>query len=240
MDYRGKLYSMYVSTHTAHLYGEATLEGIKKQFPVWKSYYGRFLPKDKGTRILDIGCGNGGFAYYLGSLGYKNSFGVDKSPEQVEVAKNLGINNIEYADVISFLKEKKDTYDMVFARDVIEHFSKDRVLELLESVFNSLRIGGMIIIQTLNGEGPFANRYLYGDFTHEVAFTTNSLNQVLKGVGFGDPSYYSTGPVPKGVRSVVRFFMWKGIEALLRFYMLVETGNSRGIFTQNIIAMAIK
>jgi hypothetical protein len=40
MDYLEKLFSKYVSTHTAHLYGEATLEGIRKQFPVWKSYYG--------------------------------------------------------------------------------------------------------------------------------------------------------------------------------------------------------
>jgi 2-polyprenyl-3-methyl-5-hydroxy-6-metoxy-1,4-benzoquinol methylase len=240
MDYREKLYSTYVSTHTAHLYGEATIEGIRRQFPVWKGYYGRFLPKDKKAKILDIGCGNGGFVYYLESLGYNNSAGIDISREQVELAKNLGIKGIECADVASFFNEKEETYDMVFARDVIEHFPKDRVLELLESAFKSLKRGGVIIILTPNGESPFASRYLYGDFTHEVAFTTNSLNQVLKTVGFREFSFYSTGPVPKGVKSVARFLIWKGIEAVLKFYMLVETGSSKGIFTQNIIATATK
>jgi hypothetical protein len=46
--------------------------------------------------------------------------------------------------------------------------------------------------------------------------------------------------VPKGVKSVVRFLLWRGIEMLLKFYMLVETGSGEGIYTQNIIAVVYK
>jgi hypothetical protein len=56
-NYRKKLYSTYVSNHTLHLYGETTLDGIIKQFPVWKWRFRKFLPKDKKAKILDLGCG---------------------------------------------------------------------------------------------------------------------------------------------------------------------------------------
>jgi len=240
MNYREKLYSTYVSTHTSHLYDAPTLKEIRKQFPVWKSYYRRFLPKDMAAKILDIGCGNGGFVYYLKSLGYENSSGIDISPEQVEVAKSLGIKGIECADIVSFLRDKKSIYDAIFARDVIEHFTKDSIIELLELIFNSLKRGGVVIIQTPNAESPFGSSYRYGDFTHEIAFTRSSLNQVLRVAGFEKVDFYPTGPVPKGIKSAIRFMLWKVIEMMLRFYMLVETGSSEGIYTQNIICVAKK
>lgn len=240
MNYREKLYSIYVSTHISRLYGESSIDGIKKQFPVWRRYYGRFLLQDKSASILDIGCGDGGFVYYLKNLGYENSSGIDISPEQVEIARNLGIKDVKCADILGFLRDKKDTYDVIFARDVIEHFTKEDIIELLEVVFNSLKPCGVVIIQTPNGESPFGGRYRYGDFTHEIAFTRSSLNQVLMMAGFEKVDFYPVGPVPKGIKSTVRFLFWKVIEWLLRFYMLVETGDSRGIFTQNIIAVAVK
>ena len=85
-----RLYNQYVSTHTSHLYGETTINGIERQFPAWKWYYGKFLIKDKSAKILDAGCGNGGFLYFLRSLGYENTAGIDISREQVEVSKRLG------------------------------------------------------------------------------------------------------------------------------------------------------
>jgi 2-polyprenyl-3-methyl-5-hydroxy-6-metoxy-1,4-benzoquinol methylase len=240
MNYREKLYSIYVSSHTCHLYGEATLEGVRKQFPVWKEYYGRFLPSDKTTKILDVGCGNGGFVYWLQEIGYINSSGIDKSSEQIEVAKRLGIKNVEYATIVEYLKDKENLYDVIFARDVIEHFQKVEILEILKLFYNSLRQGGKVVIQTPNSEAPFGSRYRYWDFTHEIAFTRSSLNQIFKATGFKNTEFYPTGPVPKGLKSTVRYVLWKGIEILLKFYMTVETGSFSGIFTQNIIVKAKK
>jgi 2-polyprenyl-3-methyl-5-hydroxy-6-metoxy-1,4-benzoquinol methylase len=240
MSYRDKLYSNYVSSHTSHLYGEATIEGIKKQFPVWERYFGRFLPDNRNARILDIGCGNGGFVYFLQSSGYKNSQGIDISREQVEESQRLGIPNIECVDLSEFLRGKERVYDIIIARDIIEHFKKEEIIAVLTLVFNSLKEGGVLVIQTPNAESPFGSRYRYWDFTHEIAFTRSSLNQVLRAVGFNDTAFYPAGPVPKGFKSAVRFLLWKGIEAMLRFYMLVETGTKEGIFTQNIIAIGKK
>ena len=98
----------------------------------------------------------------------------------------------------------------------------------------------MLIIQTPNLESPYGSRYRYGDFTHEIGLTRTSLAQALRVIGFQDSSFYPTGPVPKGLKSAVRFILWKLIDGACRLYMLVEMGSAQGIFTQNLIAVARK
>jgi cyclopropane fatty-acyl-phospholipid synthase-like methyltransferase len=79
---------------------------------------------------------------------------------------------------------KQKTYDVIFARDVIEHFTKDEILEVLTLIFSSLKDRGVFILQCLNAESPFMGRILYGDFTHEMTFTRNNLHQILTTTGF--------------------------------------------------------
>jgi len=42
------------------------------------------LPEDKKAKIIDLGCGNGGFVYWLQQIGYQNAEGIDISAEQIE------------------------------------------------------------------------------------------------------------------------------------------------------------
>jgi len=240
MDYRTKFYSKYHSTHTKILYGEASFDDLREQSIFWEYYYKDFLTKDSEATVLDLGCGDGLFVYWLQHMGYKNSYGIDISSEQVEIAKKLGIENITHADIFEFLNNKKGVYDMIIARDVIEHFKKDELLSLLELVYSNLKEGGRFIIKTPNGESPFTGRYRWGDFTHEVIFTWSSLNQLFKVTGFREVKFKPAGPVPHGLKSAVRYFLWKCIETFLRFYIIVETGQKKGIFTQNIIACGVK
>jgi len=240
MSYRDKLYSTYVSTHASSLYGSTTMDDIKRQIPTWKKYYAKLLPKDKDTEILDIGCGDGGFVYFLRTLGFKNVKGIDLSKEQVELAGNLGIKGVIQADIKEFLSNKSAAYDVVFARDVIEHFAKDEVLEILEMIHRSLRRGGILVAQTINGESFFSGGLRYGDFSHEIVFTRSSLNQIFNVTGFKAIEFHPTGPVPKGLKSFVRYILWKMIEIVLRLRLLIETGSGEGVFTQNIIAAGRK
>lgn len=241
MSYRDKLYAAYVSSNICHIFGEASIATIEKQqFPTWKRYYSKLLPENKHAKIIDIGCGSGGFVYFLKRLGYENTYGIDISPEQIQVAKNLGIDNAECVDNMVFLKDKQNTYDVVIAKDLIEHFSKENIIELLTLAFNSLKQGGLLIIQTPNAESPFGSRFRYYDFTHSVAFTKSSLSQVLRATGFENVKCYPMGPIPHGLKSSVRFLIWNVIQILIKFYMLVETGSSNGIYTQTIIAVGHK
>ncbi len=235
MNYRDKFYQKYASIQTSQLYGEASLDKIKKQFLAWQSYFGKFLPKDKNAKILDLGCGNGGFVYWLQQIGCQNVDGIDISEEQIESAQKLGIKNIQQADIKEFLMDKKNIYDIIFARDVLEHFNKEEIIDVLDIVFNSLKQGGKFVCQTVNAENLLWGRLRYGDFTHETAFTKESASQIFYISGFKNIKVYSQLPVIHGAKSFIRFILWKFIEICLKFYLLIETGSAKGIFTQNII-----
>ncbi len=234
------IYNNYVRNHTRQLYGTETLDSIRLHFPVWKHYFGRLLPVDKNARMLDAGCGSGGFVYYLQQNGYTRSEGIDLSEEQIAYGRSLGISNIQKADIKIFLEEHKGEYDCITAFDVLEHFTRQEVFDFLIAVSAALKPGGCFILQSPNGEGLFHTNIFYGDFTHEIAFTESSLRQICLNTGFGGVACFPTGPVPKGIVSTARWLLWKLIVLKMRFYKMVETGSGKGIFTQNLIAKAIK
>lgn len=240
MNYRDRLYSKYVGTHTNSLYGDISIEKIKYQFSLWNYYFGRFFPNNKSKKILDIGCGNGDLIYWIQSLGFKEAYGIDISDDQVSLANRLGIPHILQTDLFIFLKERENFYDVVVARDILEHLSKNEVINALDLVFNALRSDGTLIIQTLNAENIFWGRLRHADFTHEVAFTKESLRQVLIATGFNDINIYPQKPMIHGFISFIRYICLGFVVLFFKFYLSLETGSSKGIFTQNIIAVAKK
>lgn len=240
-NYKEKFYSKYISTHNQYLYGSTpSLEGFRRQFPVWQRHYGKFLPESKNAHIIDLGCGDSGLVYWLQEIGFAEASGIDVSAEQIEIARKLGVKNVSQADIRDFLRDKRDLYDVVFLRDVLGHFFKSEILEILGLVRDSLKSGGIVVVKIPNAESPFSGRLRYGDFTHDVSFTESSLRQVLLISGFGDARAYSTPPVIHGLKSAVRYVLWKIVELFLRFYRLVDAGTGVGIFTQNVIAVARK
>jgi cyclopropane fatty-acyl-phospholipid synthase-like methyltransferase len=187
--------------------------------------------------MLDIGCGDGNFVYWLQETGYTEAFGLDISQQQIDEGLKLGIKNLSCADLKDYLKNSAHCFDTIFARDVIEHFTRDEVFEIMNMVRQKLNPGGKFIIQVPNGQGLFHTSIFYGDYTHEMAYTSSSINQIILNTGFKGSYCFSAGPVPTGVVSSLRFVLWKCKELQLRFWKGVETGNPSGIFTQNLIAV---
>ena len=240
MSYQDKFYSKYSSTHAQSLYGRLTKKDIYDQFGTLGSYFGTFLPKDKNAEILDIGSGSGGFVSWLQYLGYSRAEGIDISEEQVQVAKELEINNIHQADALEFLPINKNKFDVVFARDLLEHLPKEQVLLIIESIFASLKPEGIFVAQTVNAENWLWGRLRHGDFTHEVAFTHSSIRQILKVFEFKEIKVFPQRPIVHGFISLIRYIIWITHEALTRGLLIAETGSGRGIFTQNLIVCAKK
>lgn len=239
-DYRKKFYRSYNSLYTEHMYGVVSLQRIEEQFYIWNAYFSRFLPEKKDVKLLDLGCGEGGFVYWLRKKGFVEVKGIDVSSEQVKKAKELGISGIMEGDVFSFLQEDQEKFNTIFVRDFLEHLKKEEVIRFIELVGKKLETGGRIVIQTVNAEAPMWGRIGYGDFTHETMFTERSISQLLMVEGFEKISVYSQRPVIHGIVSFARMFLWRLFEVLMRLFLLAGTGSSRGIFTQNLIASAQK
>ena len=60
MNYKDEIYKNYVSNHNVHLYGPVTIDRMRKNHKLWDYLYGKHLPENKQSRVLDIGCGSNG------------------------------------------------------------------------------------------------------------------------------------------------------------------------------------
>ena len=147
-----------------------------------------WLPRDRNARILDFGCGWGHQLLSLWCAGYRNLEGVDVSPEQVEVARELAGGRVPIVckDGREYLCDTSGCYDVILLYDVIEHFPVPECLGLLERVRRALVPGGTLVVRVPNANNLCSARSLYMDVTHVMLFTEYSLMQLFDEAGFED------------------------------------------------------
>ncbi|MBK9271797.1 MAG: class I SAM-dependent methyltransferase [Saprospiraceae bacterium] len=138
----------------------------------------------KESRILDLGCGSGSLLKALMENGFHQIKGVDLSPEQIEVAKSMGVTQAECAGIDEYLNNTPSNYDLIFGMDIIEHFTKNELVQLMLKLKSRLNRGGKIIFRTPNMDAILPNRYAYGDFTHECLLNASSASQLGLSCGF--------------------------------------------------------
>lgn len=235
-SYKAAIYEQYIKFHNAHLLGEISLQRFVSKFPVNEFYWSKFLPENKNTSILEIGCGDGGLVYWLHHKGYHQVVGVDLSAEQIAVGRQLGVQNLHEADLIEFLHQSEKGFDLIIARDVFEHFTRQDFYETLCLIKQKLNKDGALVIQSPNGQGLHFTHYYYSDITHEIPFTVSSLRQLGLAAGFGAVEAFPLLPYNRGVWGRIRSVLWKLKTWQLQFWKMVETGNPSGIFTANLMA----
>lgn len=172
-----------------------------------------------GTKVLDIGCGNGNIALALGSLGYNvTGIDVDETSVQTASAQNKFPNvTFKVSDANSF--SINDEYDVVICSEVLEHLTTPS--ELVQSAYRILKPGGTMIVTVPNGFGPretimtkpmqwlmkrgfgkqlqrikrffgYANATEQSsnpDLTHTQFFSRKSLTKMMTGAGFKPLSF---------------------------------------------------
>jgi SAM-dependent methyltransferase len=199
-----------------------------------------WLPRDKNAVCLDLGCGPGNALYLLRLEGYQNIAGVDLGSQQVALARRV-CPNVEQAEALDYLGRRRRNFDLITAFDLIEHFRKDELLDVLTAIRSALKPSGILIIQTPNAESPWGLMHRYHDFTHEVGFDPHSLKHILGISGFMGFEAKECGPYVHGLMSFGRALLWKAIWAGLAVWNLAETGSiGSGIYTRVFIAKVEK
>lgn len=108
---------------------EILLEKIKTKIP-------------DGSKILEVGCGTGGFSRLLLRRQYDVTVS-DRDDTIVKVAmKNIGMSGIKIIK-LDIEKESKGKYDFILAFDVLEHIKND--ISAIKNIFNMLKPGGFFI-----------------------------------------------------------------------------------------------
>jgi 2-polyprenyl-3-methyl-5-hydroxy-6-metoxy-1,4-benzoquinol methylase len=115
------------------------------------------LLREHGSgRVLDVGCGAGGFLARIGSDHYAT--GLELDPRYVAVARNRGLNVIDCP--LEATEWDGERFDTITLWDVIEHVNDP--LKTARRVRGLLAPGGVLLMDTPNRDGPL---YRFGQFT---------------------------------------------------------------------------
>jgi len=137
------------------------------------------IRKHAGKKILDFGCGTGGYCARLNELGFECA-GIDQNEEYVKMAKSIGVNaSVQKGNRIEFPDSYFDTAIMV---EVIEHLKDPgTVLEEIKRVIKN----NVIITCPNNTESRLLGNLGLTfehmlDADHKQFFTVNSLKALLQ------------------------------------------------------------
>jgi SAM-dependent methyltransferase len=231
------VYQNYLSSGYARLHSNERIR--HSVIDLFELNYRPFLPRNHEARILDIGCGMGEFLGYMMNAGYRESWGVDVGPEQIEYCSKHITNQVELiADLGFFLDDKRGVYDLITMNDVLDHLPKARIVETLRNIRLALKPDGQFIAKVEN-MGSVAGVYSrYNDFTHEVGFTENSFYQALAIAGFSDIRIFPVRHPSNSLRRLMRSLLFALISFVWRVTFQSSCANVPQITTPGIFCVA--
>jgi ubiquinone/menaquinone biosynthesis C-methylase UbiE len=107
-----------------------------------------FLEKEKGSKILDIGCNNGNFTVKAAEvIGTNKIYGIDLNQEALEKASSKGIE-AKYHDVNQKFPFEDSYFDAVISNQVLEHVADTD--NFFRETYRVLKKGGYAVFSTPN------------------------------------------------------------------------------------------
>ena len=150
---------------------------ILKANDVQLNYILNYLPKARDINILDAGCGNGNYSFYLSSLGYKNISAVD-------LFSFINTDSFHYQQAsIDSLPFDDNHFDFIYSNSVIYYLENPN--DGIKEFKRVLKPNGILI---------FTAHTKYSLFTLWRLFKRDILKlksmEHLKGVKFYSANYY--------------------------------------------------
>lgn len=111
-----------------------------------------------GSKILDVGAGEGAFSQRLVDAGYEvYSLDVDEDNFRCKGAKFLKINFDNPGEFESFIDNHREFFDAIVCLEVIEHVENQ--WDLSRSIQKMLKAGGNVVLTTPNITSWFSRLY---------------------------------------------------------------------------------
>ncbi len=156
-----------------------------------RSQVGLMRRHGNGTRLLDVGCGEGFFLFNASRAGY-TSKGIEISQDVAEYARTEFSLDVE-AKPFEELAFPTDHFDVVTLWQVLEHLPYP--LAVLKETHRILKPGGLVVTSTPNIEGIlariFRRRWWNLRVLHVNQFTAKTLTAILENAGFENTSRVS-------------------------------------------------
>lgn len=187
-------------------------------------------PNKKEAKILELGCATGCFMQTLLQKGFHNIKGIDIDEHLTSIAKNKKLN-VQTCDAVDFLSQNTEKYDVIYCLDLLEHIDKNEQIKFLTMIESHLTDSGFCVLKVPNALTPLESYFRYDDFTHNISYTTNSLNFLLLNANFKYFTFRAQHLEDEELRLAKHNYA----------YMLYKQfGISSPILTPNIVAIAFK
>jgi len=110
---------------------------------------GKHFGQERGIRILDAGCGTGGFLNYVRRRGYPNCKGLDISPLAVASCRQQGLEVLQGSIADPAALTRAGSADVIVAIDVICSLPDEQQrVDFFRAASRLLNDGGLLIVQT--------------------------------------------------------------------------------------------
>jgi 2-polyprenyl-3-methyl-5-hydroxy-6-metoxy-1,4-benzoquinol methylase len=159
-------------------------------------YLTLFPPASDPGKVVDIGCGRGEMLTLLAREGY-DVVGVDLDPAMVEVCKKKGLEAF-VDDGIHFLsKTRDDALKGIFCAQVVEHLLTPELEQLVRLAHRTLRVSGVLVVETINPRSSFAlGNHFYADTSHVRPVHPETLRFICEQIGFRRVQLEERSPHP--------------------------------------------
>lgn len=201
-----------------------------------------YLPADRNSRILDVGCGWGQFLWWLRERGYRTIEGIDLGKDQVRSCEDMGLAAQQTKDSTDFLNARPSEFDVITMHHIIEHVDPEKGLDLLRAAYSALRPGGRVVVQTPNMNATSSNFSRYIELTHVTGFTDSSLAEALQVSGFEKIRVYGNKtPFHWSPRRITWLAVQRASRLLWRTMLFAELGSDApSILTKNLYAVGYR
>ncbi len=165
------------NAHRQFLELERTHWWFRGRRSVYLGLLGHLLKADRPRRILDLGCGMGGFLEGLGKLGdrvYPSDVEVESLSHCRERGFQGGVASSGYA-----LPYADESFDLVCLFDALEHIPDDH--RAMAEIVRVLRPGGRVFVSVPAYQFLYANNDRIAQ--HYRRYTRSGLSEVFRGAG---------------------------------------------------------
>ena len=194
-DLGNEFFSLWLDdtlTYSSAIFENDKLDLEKAQINKYKKLTSLIKPKI-GDKVLEIGCGWGGFAEFIGKNYDVKLDCITISKKQFDYAKNriykIGLNekiNIKMQDY----RDVKNKYNSIASIEMIEAVGQDYLKNYFQSIKKYLKDDGKAAIQAITIDDKLFNRYKKKeDFIQKYIFpggflpSKNSLVEYAKNTG---------------------------------------------------------
>ena len=154
------------------------IEGAKEFYP----YTADLLSKNRGARVLDLGCGTGlELDYYFALNSEAHITGIDLAEDMLSALKKKfdGKNVITIQGSYFDVPFESNQYDTVVSVESLHHFTMEKKVALYRKVWRALVTGGYFILTDYFAMAEEEEAYLMYEF-----------NRLKKEQGICDNEFY--------------------------------------------------